>query len=183
MARTLLRDSDVYPVALRELSVLRVSDVNSRMRRVTLTGEQLRPFDAGEVQMPEFRSTGFDDHIKLYFPYPGSSEVLLPVQKAARLEFGSGQRPLPRSRVRVHYHGTLLDGTVFDSSYDRNQPAEFSLGQVIPGWTEGVALMPVGAKYRFWIPGQLGYGASGTSGGPIGPNATLVFDIELLDVL
>ncbi|MGO1540872.1 MAG: FKBP-type peptidyl-prolyl cis-trans isomerase N-terminal domain-containing protein [Luteimonas sp.] len=96
---------------------------------------------------------------------------------------GSGQRPLPRSRVRVHYHGTLLDGTVFDSSYDRNQPAEFSLGQVIPGWTEGVALMPVGAKYRFWIPGQLGYGASGTSGGPIGPNATLVFDIELLDVL
>ncbi|WP_029153886.1 siderophore-interacting protein [Microbacterium gubbeenense] len=97
MARTLLRDSDVYPVALRELSVLRVSDVNSRMRRVTLTGEQLRPFDAGEVQMPEFRSTGFDDHIKLYFPYPGSSEVLLPVQKAARLEFGSGQRPLMKS--------------------------------------------------------------------------------------
>ena len=99
------------------------------------------------------------------------------------LRDGSGQRPAPRGRVRVHYHGTLLDGTVFDSSYDRNQPAEFSLGQVIPGWTEGVALMPVGAKYRFWIPGPLGYGASGTPGGPIGPNATLVFDVELLDVL
>lgn len=96
---------------------------------------------------------------------------------------GSGQRPLPSDRVRVHYHGTLLDGTVFDSSYERGEPAEFGLRQVIPGWTEGVALMPVGAKYRFWIPGQLAYGASGTPGGPIGPNATLVFDVELLDVL
>lgn len=96
---------------------------------------------------------------------------------------GSGQRPLPHNRVRVHYHGTLLDGTVFDSSYDRNEPTEFSLNQVIPGWTEGVALMPVGAKYRFWVPGHLGYGATGTPGGPIGPHATLVFDVELLDVL
>lgn len=96
---------------------------------------------------------------------------------------GSGARPMPDDRVRVHYHGTLLDGTVFDSSYDRGEPAEFGLRQVIPGWTEGVALMPVGAKYRFWIPGQLAYGASGTPGGPIGPNATLVFDVELLDVL
>lgn len=96
---------------------------------------------------------------------------------------GSGQRPMPASRVRVHYEGTLLDGTVFDSSYERNEPTEFGLGQVIPGWTEGVALMPVGAKYRFWIPSELGYGASGTPGGPIGPNATLVFDVELLDVL
>jgi len=99
------------------------------------------------------------------------------------LRDGYGQRPLPRSRVRVHYHGTLLDGTVFDSSRDRNEPAEFSLGQVIPGWTEGVALMQEGAKYRFWVPGTLGYGATGTPGGPIGPNATLVFDVELLDVL
>lgn len=96
---------------------------------------------------------------------------------------GSGARPLPHQRVRVHYHGTLLDGTVFDSSYDRRQPAEFALTQVIPGWTEGVALMPVGAKYRFWVPSHLAYGSSGTSGGPIGPNATLVFDVELLDVL
>lgn len=96
---------------------------------------------------------------------------------------GSGPRPMPTDRVRVHYHGTLLDGTVFDSSYERGEPAEFGLRQVIPGWTEGVALMPVGAKYRFWIPGQLAYGASGTPGGPIGPNATLVFDVELLDVL
>ena len=95
------------------------------------------------------------------------------------LRQGSGQRPTAGSRVRVNYEGSLLDGTVFDSSYERGQPAEFGLQQVIPGWTEGLQLMPVGAKYRFWIPGELGYGRNGTPGGPIGPNATLVFDVEL----
>jgi FKBP-type peptidyl-prolyl cis-trans isomerase FkpA len=98
------------------------------------------------------------------------------------LRQGTGQRPRPTDRVRVNYHGTLLDGTVFDSSYDRGQAAEFGLGQVIAGWTEGVALMPVGAKYRFWIPASLAYGERG-SPPTIGPNATLVFDVELLDVL
>jgi FKBP-type peptidyl-prolyl cis-trans isomerase FkpA len=97
------------------------------------------------------------------------------------LRQGSGARPRPTDRVRVNYHGTLLDGTVFDSSYDRGQPAEFMLNQVIPGWTEGVAMMPVGAKYRFWVPSALGYGERG-AGGQIGPNATLVFDVELLAI-
>lgn len=95
------------------------------------------------------------------------------------LRQGAGQRPRPDDRVRVNYEGALLDGTVFDSSYERGQPAEFGLQQVIPGWTEGLQLMPVGAKYRFWIPGELGYGRAGTPGGPIGPNATLVFEVEL----
>lgn len=99
------------------------------------------------------------------------------------LREGNGQRPMPSSRVRVNYVGTLLDGTKFDSSYDRGQPAEFSLQQVIPGWTEGVALMPVGAKYRFWIPGDLAYGKSGAPGGQIGPDATLTFDVELMGIL
>ncbi|GAB3384184.1 FKBP-type peptidyl-prolyl cis-trans isomerase N-terminal domain-containing protein [Lysobacter fragariae] len=99
------------------------------------------------------------------------------------LRQGNGPHPRPVDKVRVNYHGTLLDGTVFDSSYDRGQPVEFPLNQVIPGWTEGVALMPVGAKYRFWIPGELAYGAGGTPDGKIGPNSTLVFDVELMAIL
>jgi FKBP-type peptidyl-prolyl cis-trans isomerase FkpA len=99
------------------------------------------------------------------------------------LRQGAGQRPRPTDKVRVNYHGTLLDGTVFDSSYDRGQPAEFGLDQVIAGWTEGVSMMPVGAKYRFWVPAALAYGVKGTPGGPVGPNSTLIFDVELLDIL
>lgn len=99
------------------------------------------------------------------------------------LRQGAGARPKPGDHVRVNYKGTLLDGTVFDSSYDRGEAAEFGLDQVIPGWSEGVTMMPVGAKYRFWIPSSLAYGAKGTPGGPVGPNATLVFDVELMSIL
>lgn len=98
------------------------------------------------------------------------------------LRQGNGVRPRMTDKVRVHYEGQLLDGSIFDSSYQRGQPAEFALSQVIAGWTEGVALMPVGAKYRFWVPASIAYGERG-SPPSIGPNATLVFDVELLDVL
>lgn len=94
---------------------------------------------------------------------------------------GNGPRPGSEDVVSVQYRGTLLDGTEFDSSYARNQPAEFGLNQVIPGWAEGVALMPVGSKYTFWIPAELGYGESGT--GPIPPNATLKFEVELIKIV
>ena len=93
---------------------------------------------------------------------------------------GTGPVPKPTDRVRVHYVGTLLDGTKFDSSYDRGEPAEFALNQVIPGWSEGVALMPVNSKYKFWIPSNLGYGPNGQP--PIGANATLVFEVELMGI-
>ena len=96
---------------------------------------------------------------------------------------GKGARPNAENTVKVHYTGTLLDGTKFDSSIDRGEPAQFPLGAVIPGWTEGLQLMPAGSKYRFWIPARLGYGDQGTPGGPIPPGSTLVFDVELLEVL
>ncbi|MBO9715583.1 MAG: FKBP-type peptidyl-prolyl cis-trans isomerase [Pseudoxanthomonas sp.] len=97
------------------------------------------------------------------------------------LREGSGPRPMASDTVRVNYEGKLLDGTVFDSSYERGEPAEFPLNRVIAGWTEGLSLMPVGAKYRFWIPSDLAYGASG-SPPKIGPNAALTFDVELLGI-
>lgn len=94
---------------------------------------------------------------------------------------GNGVKPTAADTVLVHYEGRLLDKTVFDSSYSRGQPAQFPLGQVIPGWTEGVQLMPTGAKYRFVVPPALAYGASG-AGGVIPPGAVLEFDIELLAI-
>lgn len=94
---------------------------------------------------------------------------------------GKGIKPLARNKVTCHYHGTLIDGTVFDSSVKRGQPATFPLNMVIKGWTEGLQLMPVGSKWRFFIPPQLAYGDRQT-GAHIGPNSTLVFEVELLDV-
>ncbi|HET9049406.1 MAG TPA: FKBP-type peptidyl-prolyl cis-trans isomerase [Chiayiivirga sp.] len=95
---------------------------------------------------------------------------------------GKGPKPAATDRVKVHYTGTLLDGTKFDSSVDRGQPAEFALNQVIPGWTEALQLMPVGSKYTLWIPSNLAYGDRGTPG-PIGPNATLKFEVELIEIV
>ena len=97
------------------------------------------------------------------------------------LRQGNGPRAKPGQKVRVNYEGKLLDGSVFDSSYARGQPAEFSLNQVIPGWTEGVGMMPVGGKYRFWIPAALAYGEKGM-GDDIPPNSALTFDVELLAI-
>jgi len=93
-----------------------------------------------------------------------------------------GAKPSATSVVRVHYEGRLLDGTVFDSSYARGEPIEFPLNQVIPGWTEGVQLMSVGSKFRFYIPYHLAYGERG-AGQVIPPFATLIFDVELLDIV
>jgi len=94
---------------------------------------------------------------------------------------GNGPKPLASNKVTCHYHGTLIDGTVFDSSVQRNQPATFPLNMVIKGWTEGLQLMPQGSKWRFFIPPHLGYGERQVSA-QIGPNSTLVFEVELLGI-
>lgn len=95
---------------------------------------------------------------------------------------GDGAKPSRSDKVRTHYHGTLIDGTVFDSSYNRGQPAEFPVGGVIAGWTEALQLMPVGSKYRLYIPHNLAYGERG-AGGAIKPYSALVFDVELLAIV
>ncbi len=96
------------------------------------------------------------------------------------LKMGNGKKPAATDRVKVHYHGTLIDGTVFDSSVDRGEPIAFGLNQVIAGWTEGVQLMPVGSKFRFYIPQHLGYGER--QAGSIPPYSTLIFEVELLGI-
>ena len=95
---------------------------------------------------------------------------------------GTGRKPGLKDKVKCHYHGTLIDGTVFDSSVQRGKPAEFPVSGVIGGWIEALQLMPVGSKYRLFIPPDLAYGPRG-AGGTIGPNSTLIFDVELLEIV
>lgn len=98
------------------------------------------------------------------------------------VEAGDGEMPTTASTVTVHYHGTLIDGTVFDSSVSRGEPATFGVTQVIKGWTEALQLMPKGSKYRLYIPEDLAYGAQPHPGGPIEPYMALIFDVELIDI-
>ena len=95
---------------------------------------------------------------------------------------GKGKKPAATDRVQCHYHGTLINGEVFDSSIERGEPAVFGVSQVIPGWVEASQLMPEGSKWRLFIPSDLAYGENG-AGGKIAPNSTLIFDVELLKVL
>jgi len=97
------------------------------------------------------------------------------------LQMGEGDKPSATDQVSCHYHGTMIDGTVFDSSVERGQPASFPLNRVIKGWTEGLQLMPVGSKFRFFIPPHLAYGERAVSA-VIGANSTLIFDVELLGI-
>jgi FKBP-type peptidyl-prolyl cis-trans isomerase FklB len=111
---------------------------------------------------------------------PGVTETASGLQYQVITE-GTGPKPTAKNQVKVHYTGTLIDGTVFDSSVSRGEPATFGVTQVISGWVEGLQLMPKGSKYKFFIPSNLAYGAQG-AGKAIGPNATLIFEVELLDI-
>lgn len=110
---------------------------------------------------------------------PGVSTTASGLQYTVMQE-GTGPKPKPTDRVRVHYKGTLIDGKVFDSSYDRGEPVVFELNRVIVGWIEGLQLMGVGSKYKFFIPPELAYAESAP--GEIGPNAVLIFEVELLAI-
>ena len=96
---------------------------------------------------------------------------------------GTGEKPEATDQVRVHYHGTLIDGTVFDSSIEKGKPLVIGVNQVIPGWTEALQLMPVGSKWKLYIPSDLAYGANPRPGGVIKPNMALIFEVELLEIV
>ena len=99
------------------------------------------------------------------------------------LQEGTGAMPTAEDKVKVHYTGTLTDGTVFDSSVERGEPAEFYLNRVIPGWTEALQMMKVGSKWKIFVPSELGYGSNPRPGGAIKPNQVLIFEVELLDIV
>lgn len=99
------------------------------------------------------------------------------------IEEGSGEKPSDQDQVSIHYTGTLIDGTKFDSSVDRGEPIQMGVSQFVPGFAEGLKLMPVGSKYKFFIPQELGYGANVQPGGPIEPFSALVFEVELLEIV
>jgi FKBP-type peptidyl-prolyl cis-trans isomerase FklB len=111
---------------------------------------------------------------------PGITELASGLQYEV-ITAGTGTKPTSASKVTCHYHGTLMNGTIFDSSVQRGKPADFPLNAVIKGWTEGVQLMPTGSKWRFFIPPHLGYGDRQV-GSHIGPNSTLIFEVELLGI-
>ena len=137
---------------------------------------QAQRMEAGKVQLEEG---------KAFLVENGKREGVVTTKSGLQYEVlqeGTGKSPKATDKVQCHYEGRLLNGSVFDSSYKRNEPAVFGLNQVIAGWTEGVGLMKEGAKYRFYIPYLLAYGESG-AGEMIPPYATLIFDVELLKVL
>ena len=162
------------PAADKALDDAEISRVGTALStRLSETRQAARQAKAQAATQAEDEFLAANKQVKGVFVTPSGLQYMV-------LRQGEGVRPRPGQRVKVHYEGKLLDGKVFDSSYARKQPADFRLDQVIPGWTEGVGMMPIGAKYRFWIPARLGYGAEGM-GGDIPPNATLTFDVELLD--
>ena len=137
-----------------------LSEADANAVRASFSARLTADRQAAQIAQAQSNAKAGDDFlarnkaVKGVFTTPSGLQYMV-------LRQGNGARPKPGQKVRVNYEGKLLDGTVFDSSYERGQPAEFSLSQVIPGWTEGVGLMPVGGKYRFWIPGKLPYGEKG----------------------
>lgn len=134
----------------------------------------------GEQKFAEFKEEG-EHFLQENAKKPGIKTTGSGLQYEV-IEEGTGERPSATDTVNVHYHGTLIDGTVFDSSISRGIPATFGVHQVIKGWTEALQLMPVGSKYRLYIPENLAYGAHPHPGGAIKPYMALIFDVELLGI-
>ncbi len=169
---------------------LNINDFANGLRAVYEGAEQQMTFDEAKQTVTEFftnlQQQAADDNERLGREYLEQNKNTEGVKvTASGLQYlvvkeGTGAQPGPNDVVTVHYTGKLIDGTVFDSSEERGEPATFAVGQVIPGWVEGLQLMKEGAAYRLFIPSNLAYGPHGT--GPIQPNSTLIFDVQLIKV-
>lgn len=169
---------------------LNINDFADGLRAVYEGAEQQMTFDEAKQTVTEFftnlQQQAADDNERLGREYLEQNKNTEGVKvTASGLQYlvvkeGTGAQPGPNDVVTVHYTGKLIDGTVFDSSEERGEPATFAVGQVIPGWVEGLQLMKEGAAYRLFIPSNLAYGPHGT--GPIQPNSTLIFDVQLIKV-
>lgn len=176
-------DLDALSLAIQEVQAGKELRLSDEEKRSTLTAIQQRAQEQQKIELEALSAKNLEEG-KVYLEANGQKEGV--VTTASGLQYqevvaGDGETPTIDDTVTVHYKGTLIDGTVFDSSYLRNQPATFSVRDVIPGWIEALQLMNVGDKFELVIPANIAYGASGTSSG-IGPNATLLFEVELLEI-
>jgi len=162
-----------FTTAMKGDSALMTAEVANEVFKTYITKAQKADTDAKKADGEKFLATNATAEGVTVTPSGLQYKVITPAE---------GPKPSAQDTVKVHYTGTLLDGKVFDSSVERGEPIEFPLGQVIPGWTEGVQLMSVGSKYKFFVPYNLGYGEQGTQGGPIPGFATLTFEVELLGI-
>ncbi len=171
-------DAAVATVMLDRKPALTAQDA-ARAKKIVFKKQQEKFLSRRKAQAVKNRKEG-DAFLAGNAKKPGVQVTASGLQYQV-LKAGSGPKPKATDRVKVNYKGTLIDGTEFDSSYKRGKPVTFPLNRVIRGWTEGLQLMPVGSKYRFFLPSQLAYGEQG-AGSRIGPDSTLVFDIELLSI-
>ena len=162
-----------------------LTDVLSESRTVIGYDEAKQLIDGYFVELQsqqnEINKHAGDEFLRINREKKGVTELPSGLQYEI-LRKASGAKPKAADKVKCHYHGTLINGTVFDSSVRRGEPALFNLSQLIPGWTEALQLMTVGSKWRLFIPPHLAYGTQG-AGDVIGPNSTLVFELELLDII
>jgi len=169
---------------------LNVGDFADGLRAVYEGTEKLMTYDEAKQVVTEFftqlQQTAAQDNERLGREFLEKNATAEGVKTTASglqylvVKEGDGEKPGPNDVVTVHYTGRLIDGTVFDSSVERGEPATFAVGQVIPGWVEGLQMMSEGSAWRLFIPSNLAYGPHGT--GPIQPNSTLIFDVQLLKV-
>ena len=169
------------PSLVTDFALIKQGFINGLLGDTTMTGNEASMYIQNTMNTIKYGDTKAES--EQFLAENALKEGVTTTESGLQYEvikMGKGKKPAATDRVKVHYHGTLIDGTVFDSSVERGEPIVFGLNQVIKGWTEGVQLMPIGSKFRFYIPQELGYGAQ--QAGSIPPYSTLIFEVELLGI-